>query len=143
MIRTAIAILIAPGIAATLISAIHLAQDDSTVMLPAYYMVTYTFALFPGAILIAFLRVRGYTRFWHYVLAGCICSVAVTALFVLSAYSGASSFAVQIDRFLDLWPVMIVGPITGGLVWIVCESRWLNRVFPQAAVNEGGQNTRA
>lgn len=131
--RTFVSILIGPGVAATLMSAIHVLHGRPTVVLPAYYMFTYAFAFVPAAALIVILRVSNYHKLWHYLPASFVLSVVCTAAFVLLANAGATSFDPLLKEFLALWELMVVGPVTGGFIWIVSESNLLNKLFPKSS----------
>jgi hypothetical protein len=110
--RSIIAILLAPALAATLIWVLDLAQGPDqrgflVPMIPVYLGVAYATALLPAALIMMALHAWQCLKLRHFVLTGLFLGLVSNFLLMRQAYLAVS----------------MIGAVVGGLVWLISEWR--------------------
>lgn len=135
MVRTVVAVLLAPAYIAALTILAEFLIDLSEGRTrrageAAIFLFSYIFALIPAALVMSILKRLDYLKLWHFAIAGFAAGVVCTSLFVSAAHRGyaTESLAAFASEFIELSPLVVIGPIAGICIWVTSESHPLSFV---------------
>jgi hypothetical protein len=122
--RHVLTVIVAPGIAAALISIVSLLQGLSYIFIPMYFVFAYLYGLIPAALVVYLLNKWNLHKLWHYAVAGLAVAVVSTAIFVLGTYrTGSPSVEFYFQQFTKYLEFLLIGPLAGAAIWATNKSR--------------------
>ena len=124
-IRTAIAILLAPGFVAVAILVTNLlfrSHIPNLQYVPAILAITYAITFIPTAVIVLALKAMSLRELKHYVLAGLIVGVGCIMYFLITGYSALlNEPKTWVTKVMVYWPLFPIGMIAGVFVWVIAE----------------------
>jgi hypothetical protein len=120
--RHVLMVVLAPGIAAALISIVSLVQGSSYIFVPMYFVFSYLYGLVPAALIVYLLNRMNLHKLWHYAVAGLAVAVVSTGIFVLATYrTGTPSVEFYFQQFTEYLEFLFIGPLAGAAIWIIAN----------------------
>ena len=114
VVRSTVAVVVAPAIAAILIAVWQFAEkpslrDSWDTYFPMYFMASYAVTWFPVLFLTIGMKSRKYVRLWQFMFAG----------FALAFACGLFVAVQEISSALLVFS--LIGAVVGGIVWLISE----------------------